>query len=231
VIFNVQVKGADGTVLFSKNIMAEGQEPNIQLAADTTPRRRWKRDWGRRSTLCSRIRCSWPAIFKAAGGKCARLRKDEPVSRIRRRLNLQTISFYDPAFPRRSLAAGGAGGVAALPGRHGKTDGGGAAQDAGSSNPSTIIEALDRLPVWYPASTNAVPIIKDLLRNHAVTRRAALALADYHAELALEEIRQVLGLLRSPDANEAMDGLKSPARPEGAGGPPRQGGRGDGAAA
>jgi len=99
----------------------------------------------------------------------------------------------------------------------------------GSSNPSTIIEALDRLPSGIPrhecgSDHQGSP------EEPRGNRRAALALADYHAELALEEIRQVLGLLRSPDANEAMDGLKA-LRGLKERRPSRQGGRGDGAAA
>ena len=79
----------------------------------------------------------------------------------------------------------------------------------GSANPDTVIDALGQLPRRYPASTGAVPAIRGILKNGAVRRQAARALGNYHAELPPEDVRVVLGLLRSPDINDAMDGLKA----------------------
>jgi len=80
VIFNVQVKGADGTVLFSKNILAEGQEPNIQLAAGHNAKAALEKgigEGGRHSVPGSAV----PAgPFQGGGGKCAVCAKMKPVS-------------------------------------------------------------------------------------------------------------------------------------------------------
>ena len=82
-----------------------------------------------------------------------------------------------------------------------------------------VIDALDRLPNWYPNSTNAVAAIKETLTSkHApregvpaniLNRKAARALGNYGAELSLGEIRIVWAFLRAYDPNEVMDGLKS----------------------
>lgn len=80
----------------------------------------------------------------------------------------------------------------------------------GSSKPSTVEEALDRLPQFYPNSTNAIAAIRPLLKRKDIIRRvAARALGNYHAELSADEIRLICGLLRSPDPAEVMDGLKA----------------------
>lgn len=40
-----------------------------------------------------------------------------------------------------------------------------------STNYNDVIDALDRLPAWYPNSTNAVPIIRDILRHKEIFER------------------------------------------------------------
>jgi HEAT repeat protein len=82
-----------------------------------------------------------------------------------------------------------------------------------------VIDALDRLPNWYPSSTNAIAAIKEVLKSkrssgkgvpaNILHRKAARALGDYGAELTLEEIRIVWAFLRAYDPDEVMDGLKS----------------------
>ena len=88
-----------------------------------------------------------------------------------------------------------------------------------STDSQKVITALERLPDWYPDSPNAIREIQSLLKSKSpappgfppniLKRRAARALGNYHAELSLEEVRIILDLLRSPDRNEAMDGLKA----------------------
>src|SRR5262247_3957207 len=67
-----------------------------------------------------------------------------------------------------------------------------------SPNYKDVIDALDRLPDWYPYSTNAIPVIKEILVKRApvispyvspniVTRKAARALGDLHATLTPDE--------------------------------------------
>lgn len=72
-----------------------------------------------------------------------------------------------------------------------------------------VRDALDRLPSWYPNSTNALPIIRGLLKDPSLRRSAARSLGNYHAELTSEEIKVICRFLRSPDPDEVMDGLKS----------------------
>lgn len=78
-----------------------------------------------------------------------------------------------------------------------------------ASDSRTIIDAVDRLPHWYPNSTNALPRIKALLRDPAVCRKAARALGNYHAELEEPETDLILALLRNYDPDTVMDGLKT----------------------
>jgi hypothetical protein len=44
-----------------------------------------------------------------------------------------------------------------------------------STNYSDVIDAMDRIPAWYPNSTNAIPIIQDILRNKEITERREVA--------------------------------------------------------
>jgi len=86
-------------------------------------------------------------------------------------------------------------------------------------NYNRAIDALEKLPKWYPNSTNAVLVIKGILVRQApvlspyvpsniVTRKAARALGEYHASLAPEEFNVMRGLLRSQDPETKMDALK-----------------------
>jgi hypothetical protein len=78
----------------------------------------------------------------------------------------------------------------------------------GSSDATTINDALDHLIDDYPKSTNALPAIRNLLKNQRVQRRAAHVLGACHAELEWDEVKVILGFLRAYDINEVMDGLK-----------------------
>src|SRR5262249_45514686 len=81
--------------------------------------------------------------------------------------------------------------------------------------------ALDRLPKWYPYSTNAVAVIKEILVRRApvlspyepqniVTRKAARALGNYHATLTPDELKVIYEFFMAPhDPDSIMDGLKA----------------------
>src|SRR5665213_366913 len=105
----------------------------------------------------------------------------------------------------------------------------------GSGNYEKINDALDRLPHMYPNSTNAIEIIKGILRSNEVMnvteiamqptqghpielrpvrhvlvlRAAARSLGNYHATLNDEDLAIVYQLLKSRDENDTMDGLKA----------------------
>lgn len=88
-----------------------------------------------------------------------------------------------------------------------------------SPDPQKVIDALDRLPNWYPESTNAIREIRALLKSkrppvrdwpaNLLNRKAARALGDYHATLEWDELAIITGFLRSPVVEEVMDGLKA----------------------
>ena len=89
-----------------------------------------------------------------------------------------------------------------------------------SQNYQNIVDALDRLPNWYPNSSNAISEIKTLLRSsdsatktnallNYVARKAARALGNYHAALSHEDIMAICDFLKSPDNGTVMDGLKA----------------------
>jgi HEAT repeat protein len=90
-----------------------------------------------------------------------------------------------------------------------------------SPNYKDVIDALDRLPKWYPYSTNAVAVIKEILVLRApvyspyepkniVTRKAARALGNYHATLTPDELKVIYELFMAPhDPDSIMDGLKA----------------------
>ena len=72
-----------------------------------------------------------------------------------------------------------------------------------------VYDALARLPEKYPDSTNAVRVISGMLGDSKVRRQAARSLGHYRAELDVEHVRLILGLLHAYDPNEVMDGLKA----------------------
>ena len=82
-----------------------------------------------------------------------------------------------------------------------------------------VNDALDRLPAWYPKSTNAIPEVKKLLiakrsdpanvPENFISRRAARSLGNYHVRLSTNELKIVVGFLHSHDEEEVMDGLKA----------------------
>ena len=67
VIFGVQIKSADGQVLFSKNVIAEGLEPNIQVAAGHNAKASLEMALGKGVEELFQDPAFVPAIFKAAG--------------------------------------------------------------------------------------------------------------------------------------------------------------------
>lgn len=87
-----------------------------------------------------------------------------------------------------------------------------------SPEPQKVIDALDRLPNWYPNSTAAVSEIRGLLATRVsvkgfppniITRKAARALGDYGATLSGEDVKAFLALIRSSSVGDVMDGLKA----------------------
>jgi hypothetical protein len=103
----------------------------------------------------------------------------------------------------------------------------------------TINDALDRLPHWCPNSTNAIEIIRGMLRSNEVlvvtdpvyetaqngshtrtvtfkrcsptiiARMAARSLGNYHATLSEEELNVIYKLFNSRDEDTTMDALKA----------------------
>jgi hypothetical protein len=87
-----------------------------------------------------------------------------------------------------------------------------------STDHSTVLDALDRLPNWYPNSTKAQPQIQKLLGAkvnaigvpiNLISRKAARALGNYHVTLTWDELQVFLGFIRSHDVDDIMDGLKA----------------------
>lgn len=78
-----------------------------------------------------------------------------------------------------------------------------------SAESHQVIDALDRLPHWYPESTTALPPIRALLQNPEFRRKAARSLGNYGAELKADELEIIFGFLRAYDVEEVMDGLKT----------------------
>jgi hypothetical protein len=110
-------------------------------------------------------------------------------------------------------------------------------QMLGSDDFKSKNDALDRLAHWYPNSTNAVELIKGILRSNEVivvtettyesaqggkstkivkpvphlwlARAAARSLGNYHVKLSQEELDVVYKLLNSRDEETTMDALKA----------------------
>ena len=87
-----------------------------------------------------------------------------------------------------------------------------------STDHRTVLDALDRLPNWYPNSTKAQPQIQKLLGAkvnavgvpiNLISRKAARALGNYHVTLTWDELQVFLGFIRSHDVDDIMDGLKA----------------------
>jgi len=106
-----------------------------------------------------------------------------------------------------------------------------------SSNYKDVMDAMDRLPNWYPNSTNAIDEIKEILHNKKtlsatnrmyrgargenrvqmgvqeppgfLVRKAARSLANYHARLDDDDFNVIYGLLNAPDPDAVMDALKA----------------------
>jgi HEAT repeat protein len=81
----------------------------------------------------------------------------------------------------------------------------------GSPNPDKVGEALQHLEKQYPTSTKAFPTIKKLLSDprEKVRRKAARVLGALHAEVDSSNLKDICALLKSPDNNEVIDGLKA----------------------
>lgn len=87
-----------------------------------------------------------------------------------------------------------------------------------STNYQKAIDALDRLPNWYPNSTNAIQEIRKLLGStvtrrgvpkNILSRKAARALGNYGATLGDDDLKVFVGFIRSVDVDDVMDGLKA----------------------
>lgn len=83
--------------------------------------------------------------------------------------------------------------------------------------------AINDLIHWHPNSTNAIPPLKVLLHHNTfppdpvpanmptdfLARKAARALAAYHADMSADDMRVIYKFLESPDVETRMDGLKA----------------------
>ena len=87
-----------------------------------------------------------------------------------------------------------------------------------STDHQKAIDALDRLPNWYPKSTTAVLEIRQLLGRtvnqrgvpkNILSRKAARALGNYGATLSEDDLKVFVGFIRSSDIDDVMDGLKA----------------------
>lgn len=87
-----------------------------------------------------------------------------------------------------------------------------------SQNYKQVLDALDRLPNWYPNSTTAVQEIRKLLGTRLtisgvppnyLSRKVARSLGNYHATLNSDEVKLILGFVRSAEIDDVMDGLKA----------------------
>lgn len=87
-----------------------------------------------------------------------------------------------------------------------------------SKNYQDVLDAMDRLPNWYPGSTNAIQQIRRQLRTtltlsrvpkNLINRKAARALGNYGATLEWDDVKIFIGFIRSADIDEVMDGLKA----------------------
>lgn len=66
-ILNIQIKGQDGAILFSKNIVAEGLEPNIQIAGGHNAKASLENALAKAIEQLFQDAAFIPALFKAAG--------------------------------------------------------------------------------------------------------------------------------------------------------------------
>lgn len=66
-ILNLQIKGKDGTILFSKSIVAEGLEPNIQIAAGHNAKASLENALAKAMEQLFQDSAFIPALLKAAG--------------------------------------------------------------------------------------------------------------------------------------------------------------------
>ncbi len=71
IILNIQIKGKDGSILFSKNIVAEGLEPNIQIAAGHNAKASLENALAKAMEQLFQDAALIPALFKAAGQPAA----------------------------------------------------------------------------------------------------------------------------------------------------------------
>jgi uncharacterized lipoprotein len=66
-ILNIQIRGKDGTILFTKNIIAEGLEPNIQMALGHNAKLSLQDALAKAMEQLFQAPGFIPALFKAAG--------------------------------------------------------------------------------------------------------------------------------------------------------------------
>jgi HEAT repeat protein len=80
-----------------------------------------------------------------------------------------------------------------------------------SKDSGTVVSALGKLEDLVPTSTKAFPKMKELLTDPRVRvrRKAARVLGVLHAEVDENNLKAICALLKSSDAGEVTDGLKS----------------------
>jgi HEAT repeat protein len=78
-------------------------------------------------------------------------------------------------------------------------------------NGSKVASTMLAIEKQYPNSTKAFPRIKTLLKDNRpeVRRKAARVLGALHAEVSSEDLKNIVVLIKSNDAAEAIDGLKA----------------------
>jgi HEAT repeat protein len=84
-------------------------------------------------------------------------------------------------------------------------------QDLASRDAGKVTETLLILEKKFPTGTKALPTIKKLLTDSRVSvrRKAARVLGSLHTEVDQDNIKAICELLKSADAGEVTDGLKS----------------------
>jgi hypothetical protein len=79
-----------------------------------------------------------------------------------------------------------------------------------SSEEGKVISAMSQLKKQYRSSTKAFPAMKKLLTDSRlkVRERAAGTLGVFHADVSEEDVRAICTLLKEPNADANMEGLK-----------------------
>ena len=80
-----------------------------------------------------------------------------------------------------------------------------------SKEEKKVVSALQELEKNYPTTTEALPVIKSLLKDErqGVRRKATRVLGIMHAELSAAEVQLICDMLKASDGKEAVDALKA----------------------